>query len=92
MKALGASIGNCVHTGGIVNFLHLAEEAGYKAAFLGPAVPVPRVVEAIRREAPNLVAISYRLTPENARAVLEAFRAAVDREGLRDGRRFVFGG
>lgn len=92
MKVLGASIGNCVHTGGIVNFLHLAEEAGYTAAFLGPAVPVPRVVEAIRKEEPELVAISYRLTPENARAVLADLKAAVDREGLRLGRRFVFGG
>ena len=91
MKVLGASIGNCVHTGGIVNFLHLAEEAGYTATFLGPAVPVPRIVEAIRSEDPDLVAISYRLTPENARAVLQELELAVEREGLR-GRRFVFGG
>ena len=91
MKVLGASLGNCVHTGGVVNFLHLAEEAGYTATFLGPAVPVPRVVEAIRSENPELVALSYRLTPENARAVLQELKVALDREGLR-GRRFVFGG
>ncbi|HEY5605126.1 MAG TPA: cobalamin B12-binding domain-containing protein, partial [Thermoplasmata archaeon] len=76
MKVLGASIGNCVHTGGIVNFLRLAEENGYRATFLGPAVPVERVVDAIRKEDPELVAISYRLTPENARAILKEFRAA----------------
>jgi len=92
MKVLGASIGNCVHTGGIVNFLHLAEEAGYTATFLGPAVPVPRVVQAIKEEGPDLVAISYRLTPENARTILEELKEAVDRERLRAGRRFVFGG
>ncbi|HKZ99799.1 MAG TPA: cobalamin B12-binding domain-containing protein [Thermoplasmata archaeon] len=92
MKVLGAAIGNDVHTGGVVNFLHLAEEHGYTATFLGPAVPVPRVLETIRAEAPDLVAISYRLTAENARAVLDAFREGVDREGLRPGRRFVFGG
>ena len=92
MKVLGASIGNCVHTGGIVNFLHLAEEAGYTATFLGPAVPVLRVVEAIRTEKPDLVAISYRLTPENASAILHQFTQAVDAKGLRKGRRFVFGG
>ncbi|HEY7588309.1 MAG TPA: cobalamin B12-binding domain-containing protein [Thermoplasmata archaeon] len=91
MKVLGASLGNCVHTGGIVNFLHLAEEAGYTATFLGPAVPVARIVEAIRSEEPDLVAISYRLTPENARAVLDELKVGVDRENLR-GRRFVFGG
>lgn len=92
MKVLGAAIGNDVHTGGVVNFLHIAEENGYTATFLGPAVPVPRVVEAIRREGPQLVAISYRLTPENARAILQEFREAVEGQGLRSGRRFVFGG
>lgn len=91
MKVLGASLENDVHTGGIVNFLHLAEESGYVAKFLGPAIPVHRVIRAIKEEDPDLVAISYRLTPENARKVLEGFKAAVEREGLR-GRRFVFGG
>lgn len=91
MKVLGASIGNCVHTGGIVNFLHLAEENSYTSRFLGPAVPVQRIIESIKEFAPDLVAISYRLTPENARAVLEEFKAAVESHGLRN-RRFVFGG
>ena len=91
MKVLGASIGNCVHTGGIVNFLRIAEENGYRATFLGPAVPVERAVEAIRSEEPELVAISYRLTPENARAILTEFKEAIGRSGLRK-RRFVFGG
>ena len=91
MKVLGASLENDVHTGGIVNFLHLAEENGYAAKFLGPAIPADRVIRAIKEEDPDLVAISYRLTPENARKVLEEFKAAVEREGLR-GRRFVFGG
>jgi len=88
---LGASLENDVHTGGIVNFLHLAEEHGYVARFLGPAVPVERAVQAIKEEDPELVAISYRLTPENARIVLGEFERAVQREKLRE-RRFVFGG
>jgi len=88
---LGASLENDVHTGGIVNFLHLAEEHGYVAKFLGPAVPIKRAIASIKEEDPDLVAISYRLTPENAKKVLREFREAVDREGLRR-RRFVFGG
>ena len=91
MKVLGASLENDVHTGGIVNFLHLAEEHGYVAKFLGPAVPIKRAIASIKEEDPDLVAISYRLTPENAKKVLREFREAVDREGLRR-RRFVFGG
>ena len=92
MKVLGAAVGNCVHTGGIVNFLHLAEEAGYTAVFLGPAVSVPRFIEALQTEGPDLVAVSYRLTAENARAVLGDLKDAIERKGLREGRRFVFGG
>jgi len=91
VKVLGASLENDVHTGGIVNFLHLAEEHGYVAKFLGPAVPIKRAIASIKEEDPDLVAISYRLTPENAKKVLREFREAVDREGLRR-RRFVFGG
>jgi methylmalonyl-CoA mutase cobalamin-binding subunit len=91
VKVLGASLENDVHTGGIVNFLHLAEEQGYTAKFLGPAVPIERVITAIKEEDPELAAISYRLTPENARKVLREFKEAIEREGLRE-RRFVFGG
>jgi methylmalonyl-CoA mutase cobalamin-binding subunit len=91
MKVLGASLENDVHTGGIVNFLHVAEEQGYTATFLGPAVPIVRVIASIKEEDPDLVAISYRLTPENAKKVLSEFREAVEVNGLRE-RRFVFGG
>jgi len=91
MKVLGASLENDVHTGGIVNFLHIAEENGYTARFLGPAVPIERVIAAIREAGPDLVAISYRLTPENAKKVLRDFKEAVERERLGE-RRFVFGG
>jgi hypothetical protein len=91
MKVLGASLENDVHTGGIVNFLHIAEENGYTATFLGPAVPIGRLIAAIREAEPDLVAISYRLTPENAKKVLRELKEAVEREGLRK-RRFVFGG
>ena len=91
MKVLGASLENDVHTGGIVNFLHIAEENGYTATFLGPAVPIERVIAAIREAGPDLVAISYRLTPENAKKVLRDFKEAVERERLGE-RRFVFGG
>jgi hypothetical protein len=40
---------------------------------------------------PDIIGVSYRLTPENARAALEEFRAVVQAAGLGD-RRFVFGG
>jgi len=37
---IAAALGECVHVAGVSNFLHLAEQAGWKAIFLGPAVSV----------------------------------------------------
>ncbi len=36
---LGAAIGDCVHVAGVVNFLNLAEQVGFRTVMLGPAVP-----------------------------------------------------
>lgn len=91
MKILGASIGNCVHVGGIVNFLKLAEKHGHETEFLGPATPVARVVEEFGRRRPEILALSYRLTPETGRSVLlEAQDAA--KAGKFEGARLIFGG
>ena len=87
----GASIGNCVHVGGIVNFLKLAEKHGYETVFLGPATPVARVVEEYARQRPDVVALSYRLTPETARNVLLEVKAARE-QGRLGNSRLIFGG
>ena len=63
---IGAALGECVHVAGVMNFLRLAEEAGWRTVFLGPAVPIESVLEAARREQAELVGVSYRLTPETA--------------------------
>ena len=65
-KILGAAIGTCVHISGLHHFLKLAEQEGYHPVFGGPAVSIPRLIEAILIEKPDIVAISYRLTPEVA--------------------------
>lgn len=91
MRILGASIGNCVHVGGIVNFLKLAEKHGYETTFLGPATPVARVAEEFVRLRPSIVALSYRLTPETGRNVL--LEAKVAKEAGKFGTaRLIFGG
>ncbi len=48
---VAAALGECVHVAGVMNFLRLAEAAGWQTVFLGPAVPVERVLEAARAEA-----------------------------------------
>ncbi|MFH1902815.1 MAG: cobalamin B12-binding domain-containing protein, partial [Candidatus Omnitrophota bacterium] len=66
MKILGATIGNCVHTAGILNFLHYAEGFGHKTVFLGMCLTPENLVAKIKAEKPAAVALSYRLTPEVA--------------------------
>lgn len=62
---IGASLGNCVHVAGAVHFLSLAEDEGYESLFLGPAVSVDAVIRSIEKHKPAMVALGYRLTPEN---------------------------
>ena len=89
---LGAAIGECVHVGGIVNFLHQAEAYGYRCRMLGPAIAVEDLIRAVKAEDPDIVAVSYRLTPEAGRQVLEHLHQALEAEGLLAGRRYIFGG
>jgi hypothetical protein len=88
---LGAAIGDCVHTAGLLNFLAAARAAGYDSAFLGPGVPVDRVVGEVLERQPELVALSYRLTPEAAERLFAELETAIETAGL-VGTRMVFGG
>jgi methylmalonyl-CoA mutase cobalamin-binding subunit len=88
---LGGALGECAHVAGVVNFLRLAEEEGWKTVYLGPAVEIERFIREIKRHDPELVAVSYRLTPETGEALLKRFISAIKREGLED-KRYVFGG
>jgi hypothetical protein len=96
---IAGAIGECVHVAGVVNFLRLAEESGWKTRFLGPAVPIERILEEVRKLTTNeltaaddlLVGVSYRLTPENGERLLGQF-AEEAAELHAAGVRFVFGG
>jgi methylmalonyl-CoA mutase cobalamin-binding subunit len=87
---IGAALGDCVHTAGVLNFLAASRRAGYRTEFLGPAVPVDRVVEAAVRR-PDLLALSYRLTPEAAERLFAQLQEALAAAGRQD-QRLVFGG
>jgi len=88
---VAAALGECVHVAGVMNFLRLAEEAGWKTIFLGPAVSVDQVLQAAREHGAELVGVSYRLTPETGERLLGDFAESAD--DLRAmGVRFAFGG
>ena len=88
---VAAALGECVHVAGIAKFLRLAEIAGWRTVFLGPAVSIEQVIDASRREKADLVGVSYRLTPETGERLLASF--AEEADDLRSaGVRFAFAG
>lgn len=88
---VAAAIGECVHVAGVMNFLRLAETAGWRTVFLGPAVPVNKLLEAAKKENADLVGVSYRLTPETGERLLGEFAEAAD-DMHAAGVSFAFGG
>ncbi len=90
MKILGAAIGACVHVAGVFRFLSLAEDEGHETIFLGPAVPIGRLIEEVLKHDPDVVGVSYRLTEASAENLLAELHEAVRANGL-EGKRWVLG-
>ena len=90
-KILGAAIGNCIHVAGLMNFLTLAEQEGYTTIFLGPAVPIPKLVQSIKEQEPEIVAVSYRLTADVARELFLELKKAIQQHNLQS-KKVILGG
>ena len=88
---IAGALGECVHVAGVANFLRLAESAGWRTVFLGPAVSIETMLTAARREKPDLIGVSYRLTPETGERLLGEFAEAAS-DLHEAGVRFAFGG
>lgn len=88
---VACALGECVHVAGVINFLRLAEQAGWRTVFLGPAVPIEKAIEAAQKEGADLLAVSYRLTPETGERLLAQFAESADELHAR-GVKFAFGG
>ncbi|MDK2980642.1 MAG: hypothetical protein PWQ55_989 [Chloroflexota bacterium] len=88
---IGCALGECVHVAGVMNFLRMAEQAGWNTVFLGPATPIQTAIKAAEENDADLLAVSYRLTPETGERLLAQFAESADH--LRDrGVQFAFGG
>ncbi|HET9587210.1 MAG TPA: cobalamin B12-binding domain-containing protein [Anaerolineales bacterium] len=88
---VAGALGECVHVAGVTNFLRLAESAGWRTVFLGPAVSVDEMISAAQREGAQMIGVSYRLTPETGERLLGQFAEAASDLHER-GVRFAFGG
>lgn len=74
---LGAVVGSCVHVAGIINFLNIAKRAGFETVFLGSAVNISRLEDEIAKRSPDIVGISYRLSPESSIKLFEEFNKRI---------------
>lgn len=90
-KYLGAAIGNCVHVGGIVNFLRLAEEEGNQTEFLGAAVPIDQLIQAVLQTRPDVVCVGFRLTPQSVIPLLDELKKHIQEHHL-ENMTWIFGG
>ncbi len=80
-----------MHVAGVMNFLRLAEQAGWETVFLGPATSIQAAIQAAEEHHADLLAVSYRLTPETGERLLAQFAESADH--LREkGVQFAFGG
>jgi len=88
---LAAAIGDCIHVIGVRNFLSLAENEGFDTNFLGSRVSIEELTDEIRETQPDVVGVSYRLSPETCRNLLEELKRRLTEEDLLD-RVYLFGG
>ena len=86
-KILGACIGSCVHIAGILNFLSIAERLGYRTKFLGSALDIDILEKEVKRFKPDIIGISYRLSPESA---LPVFKELKDKLMVKENEKAVF--
>ncbi|MFX1537041.1 MAG: methionine synthase [Promethearchaeota archaeon] len=89
---LGATLGSCVHVAGLLRFLNLANEQGYQTFFLPPPNIIPEIIEEIKIREPEIVALSYRLSPETASQLLDELKSLIHSNPLLESKTWIFGG
>ncbi len=90
-KLWAANFGNCIHVAGILRFLQLAEECHYQTTYAGVGYTPEKVVAAIKTAKPEIVALSYRLSPETVVHLFQELKTVLEREKI-TGITWIFGG
>ena len=96
-RVMVGAIGKCVHNLGVENFADWMQDMGlgYVTVKLGPAVPIPEVINKIREARPEVVGVSMRLGDLHVDKLIGEFVETATRYGLHpqdSGIRFCFGG
>lgn len=90
-KILGACIGSCVHVAGIINFFNLAQSHGYDTKFLGSTLSIDILKKELERSDPDIVAVSYRLSPESALPLFKELKEKIVKKTTGSKVEFILG-
>ncbi len=90
-KMIAGTLGNCVHVAGIMNYFKLAEDEKYTTKYIGIGKSPDEIIKCIKDEKPDVVALSYRLTPEPLREILIELKEKIELNNL-EGITWLFGG
>ncbi|MGE5261756.1 MAG: glutamate mutase L [Acidobacteriota bacterium] len=96
-RVMVGAIGKCVHNLGVEGFADWMQDQGlgYVSVKLGPAVPIPEVINKIREARPEVVGVSMRLGDLHVDKLITEFVETATRYGLHpkeSGIRYSFGG
>ena len=90
MRAILATIGNCIHVQGIKNFESLLKKNNIDTEFIGVCIDIEKLVKIIKEKNPEIVGLSYRLEPENAKILFDKLKNLIEANHIIS--RFYFGG
>lgn len=96
-RVMVGAIGACVHNLGVEGFADWMEDKGlgYVSVKLGPAVPIPEVINKIREARPEVVGISMRLGDLHVDKLISEFVELATQYGIHpddSGIRYAFSG
>ncbi|MFW9906777.1 MAG: methionine synthase [Candidatus Thorarchaeota archaeon] len=87
---LCATLGSCVHVAGVFNFMQIAQQQGYKTSLLRPPNTIEDIIIEIEKLDPEIIALSYRLTPETCIEIVKELNNRITPEMRK--KKWIFGG
>lgn len=88
---LAATLGKCIHTMSLMKFLGIAQKQDFKVDFIGAALSVDDIIQEIKKKEPNIIVLSYRLSPSVARELFTQLNQNINEVKV-NGRFFILGG
>lgn len=88
---LAATLGECIHTMSLMKFLEIAEKQDFQVDFMGAALSADTVINEIKKKKPDVVVLSYRLSPSVARELFIQLKQNINDVKVHE-RIFILGG